>query len=90
MQRILATVDALPYGTLATYGEVAREAGLPGRARLVGRVLRTQTRPGLPWHRVLGAGHVIRVEGRAAREQARLLRAEGWSVEGLRVRPCRP
>jgi len=87
VQRILATVDSIAVGELATYGEVAERAGLPGRARMVGRILREESMEGLPWHRVLGAGRVIRVEGRAAREQARRLRAEGWQVLGSRVRP---
>ena len=38
-QRICAVVDSIPRGRVATYGQVAREAGLPQRARLVGRVL---------------------------------------------------
>ena len=37
--RILAAVRAIPRGQVAGYGEVARRAGLPGRARLVARVL---------------------------------------------------
>ena len=54
--RILAVVDSIPRGRVATYGQVAREAGLPRRARLVGRVLATlQGESGLPWHRVINA-----------------------------------
>lgn len=54
---VLHAVRRIPRGKVATYGDVARAAGLPGRARLVGRVLR-QSPPsaGLPWHRVVGAG----------------------------------
>ncbi|HZV37367.1 MAG TPA: MGMT family protein, partial [Pseudoxanthomonas sp.] len=33
IQRILAVVRAIPRGQVAGYGEVARRAGLPGRAR---------------------------------------------------------
>jgi methylated-DNA-protein-cysteine methyltransferase-like protein len=77
-QRILATVDAIPRGKVASYGQVAAEAGLPRRARLVGRVLaelgpRTQ----LAWYRVVNAAGRIALTGAAAREQARRLRAEG-------------
>lgn len=85
IQRILATVDAIPPGRVATYGQVAEEAGLPGRARLVGRVLRERAAEDLPWHRVLGAGGLVKVPGRAAREQARRLRAEGVTVRKGRV-----
>ena len=52
--RIHATVDSIPEGSVATYGQVAKEAGLPRRARLVGRALSTLPRGSrLPWHRVI-------------------------------------
>ncbi|MFT5689928.1 MAG: methylated-DNA-protein-cysteine methyltransferase-like protein [Planctomycetota bacterium] len=85
VQRILATVDSIPPGCVATYGQVATEAGLPGRARMVGSVLRKESAQELPWHRVLGAGGVIRVPGEAAREQARRLESEGVMVKRGRV-----
>lgn len=44
----------IPPGRVATYGQIARIAGLPGRARLVGRVM-AATSDAIPWHRVLGA-----------------------------------
>ena len=54
---ILKAVRGIQRGTFASYGEVARRAGLPGRARLVGTVLREcGDARGLPWHRVTGAG----------------------------------
>lgn len=85
-QRVLATIDSIPRGRVATYGGVAEEAGLPGHARYVARVLR-ELPPGqfLPWHRVVGAGGHIRTQGQTATRQARLLRAEGIAVKGGRV-----
>lgn len=85
---ILAAVRAVPRGQVAGYGEIARRAGLPGRARLVARILSAGDEPGLPWHRVL------RSDGRVAfppgsegfDEQVQRLRAEGVVVEGGRVR----
>jgi methylated-DNA-protein-cysteine methyltransferase-like protein len=54
---VLRAVRRIPRGRVATYGDVARAAGLPGRARLVGRVLReSPPDPSLPWHRVVAAG----------------------------------
>jgi len=80
-ERILATVDSIPRGSVATYGEVAREAGLAGRARLVGRALRGLGRHSkIPWWRVLGAGGHVRVVGAARAEQIRRLRREGVAV----------
>lgn len=37
---VVATVAGIPPGTVMTYGEVAAEAGRPGAARAVGRLLR--------------------------------------------------
>ena len=83
-QRILATVDSIPRGRVASYGQVAREAGLPGRARLVGRVLAEL--PGasrLPWHRVVNAGGRVSPRGCPAseRRQAERLAREGVAFD---------
>ena len=83
--RIRATVDAIPAGRVATYGQVAAEAGLPGRARLVGRVLRGLTgADGLPWHRVVAAGGrlALPADTDAGQEQRRRLRSEGSLAPG--------
>jgi methylated-DNA-protein-cysteine methyltransferase-like protein len=65
---------------VTTYGDIAREAGLPGRARLVGRVLRGLPQGSrLPWHRVLrsdGRPGLQRASA-AGREQLRRLHGEG-------------
>src|SRR5689334_18689106 len=54
---IRKAVRTIKRGTVASYGEVALRAGLPGRARLVGQVLRESGGvASLPWHRVTGAG----------------------------------
>ena len=39
-QRIYAAIAAIPPGRVASYGQIAARAGLPGRARLVGAALR--------------------------------------------------
>ena len=44
-RRILAAVRAIAPGDVAGYGEVARRAGLPGRARLVARILSAGDEP---------------------------------------------
>ena len=88
VRRLLAAVHAIPRGQVAGYGEVARRAGLPGRARLAARVLSGNTDPDLPWHRVLRAdGRIAFPEGSDGfREQAQRLRAEGVAVVNGRVR----
>ncbi|GGD57488.1 MGMT family protein [Pseudoxanthomonas indica] len=86
--RILHAIRAIPRGQVAGYGEVARRAGLPGRARLVARILGQNEDPDLPWHRVLRSdGRIAFPEGsRGWREQSQRLRAEGVRVEKGRVR----
>lgn len=87
VQRILATVDSIPRGRVASYGQVADEAGLPRAARFVGTVLRRFVADrGVPWHRVLGSDGTIRVAGGTARDQVALLREEGVAVRNGRVR----
>lgn len=87
-QRILAAIRAVPRGQVAGYGHIARRAGLPGRARLVARILAGNEDPGLPWHRILRSdGRIAFPEGsRGWREQSQRLRAEGVRVENGRVR----
>ena len=54
-QLILQVVALIPYGKVATYGQVAKMAGLPKHARLVGRVLHQVEEAQLPWHRVINS-----------------------------------
>jgi len=85
---ILKAVRGIKRGTFASYGEVARRAGLPGRARLVGTVLREAGgAANVPWHRVTGAGGRIAFPrgSKNAREQLRRLAREGIRARGGRV-----
>jgi methylated-DNA-protein-cysteine methyltransferase-like protein len=90
--RILAAVRAIPRGEVAGYGEVARRAGLPGRARWVARLLAASDDPALPWHRVLRSdGRIAFPAGSSQwREQVGRLRREGVEVDAGRVRAMRP
>ncbi|MCR6702229.1 MAG: MGMT family protein [Dokdonella sp.] len=83
---IVRVVAAIPRGRVTSYGAVAARAGLPGRARLVGRVL-GETEQDLPWQRVLRSDGRIALPPRSAafREQVRRLRAEGVTVTAGRV-----
>ncbi len=88
---ILRTIRAIPAGQVLGYGEVAVHAGLPGRARLVAKILAGNDDPALPWHRVLRSdGRIALPEGsRGWREQCQRLRAEGVAVEAGRVKRVR-
>ncbi len=54
-QRIYRVVRRIPRGKVATYGQVARLAGLPNQARLVGYALHALSQDDIPWQRVLNA-----------------------------------
>jgi methylated-DNA-protein-cysteine methyltransferase related protein len=79
-QRIYDAVRRIPRGRLATYGQIAREAGLPRQARLVGYALHAYSGPSpLPWHRVINAQGRISLRGPEGGGdlQRRLLAREG-------------
>jgi methylated-DNA-protein-cysteine methyltransferase-like protein len=58
--RIWKTVQLIPSGKVACYGQIADLAGLPGKARLVGKALgkvpngEWQSEV-VPWHRVINS-----------------------------------
>ena len=81
--RILAAIRAIPRGETAAYGIVAQRAGLPGRARMVARLLSHNDDPALPWHRVLRSdGQSAFPQGSSQREeQLKRLRREGVKID---------
>ncbi len=55
-RKIYAVVRRIPRGRVATYGQVAALAGLPGHARQVGYALHALPEAeDVPWHRVVNA-----------------------------------
>ncbi len=82
MARVWQVVRAIPRGATASYGEVARRAGLPRRARWVAVALKAAPATlRLPWHRVIGANG--RIASHLATRQLERLRAEGvLAVDG--------
>lgn len=86
--RIWAVVARIPHGRVATYGQIAAEAGLLRRARLAGYALRHAPEAlALPWHRVLNAqGRISLPAGStAAARQRERLQAEGVELVNGRV-----
>jgi uncharacterized protein YeaO (DUF488 family)/alkylated DNA nucleotide flippase Atl1 len=89
IRRIHATVSRIPKGRVATYGQVAEVAGLPRRARLVGRALRELDEDSdVPWHRVVNAKGTISLRGDLLDHeglQEQLLRREGVDFDGRTI-----
>ncbi len=83
---IYAVVSRIPAGRVATYGQVARLAGMPGHARLVGYALHAlpdNTR--VPWHRVVNA--TGRISPRSSGSDHDVLQRVMLRREGIRLRP---
>ncbi len=56
-RRIYDVARSLGWGVTATYGDVAKRAGMPGGARVVGQAMATNPLPIIiPCHRVLASG----------------------------------
>jgi len=87
-ESILETVRAIPPGRVSSYGRVADLAGLPGRARLVGKVMGSlEVDDDVPWQRVLNAaGRISFPPGSASHTlQRSLLEDEGIEFVGDRI-----
>ena len=78
---ILSVVSEIPYGKVATYGQIARLIGRDSNSRLVGKVLSMAEYYGdYPCHRV------VNHQGRLApgwAEQKHLLSAEGVTFKNI-------
>ncbi len=88
LAKILATIRAVPRGEVAAYGEIARRAGVPGRARMVARILSNNGGVDLSWHRILRSDGSIAFPKDSSQyaEQIQRLRAEGVEVVNGKVR----
>jgi methylated-DNA-protein-cysteine methyltransferase-like protein len=81
--RIYAIVRQIPAGKVATYGDVARLAGLPGQARQVGYALHAlPPHSTVPWHRVINAkGGISTGRDRAGADLEQRIRLEAEGIE---------
>lgn len=89
-EMILTVVAQIPYGKVASYGQIAAMAGLPKHARLVGRVLsEIESDSQLPWHRVINAQGQIslqRLDNLGYNEQQARLLSEGVIFDHGKIR----
>ncbi len=83
-ERIYAVVRRIPRGRVATYGQVARLAGLKGHARQVGYALHAlKGWKRVPWHRVVNARGAISLPPVSGADVTQRLRLER---EGIKFR----
>lgn len=87
-ERVWHIVHTIPRGKVTSYGVIAKLAGLPRGARLIGRIL-SQLPEGsaLPWHRVVNSqGRISFPPGSEQyREQRERLITEGVAFRGDRI-----
>ena len=76
---IYRVVRRIPVGRVLTYGDIGKIVGTGPRQ--VAAAIR-DCPPGLPWHRVVGAGGKIVTPGETAWTQRQLLIAEGILFRG--------
>ncbi|GKX36462.1 MGMT family protein [Pectobacterium versatile] len=77
-QRVFQIVAAIPYGKIATYGDIAQLADSPRASRQVGGVLKRLPKDSkLPWHRVINRKGEISLVGGDYVRQKSALQAEG-------------
>jgi methylated-DNA-protein-cysteine methyltransferase-like protein len=80
-----AVIRAIPRGRVATYGQVAELAGVPGGARIAAASLKAKRAERLPWQRVIGKasgrnGRIKILDPVGAAIQRQLLEGEGVDV----------
>ena len=86
-QRFYRVIRKIPRGRVATYGQVAKVAGLPGHARQVGYALYAlKSSTSVPWQRVINAAGRISLRPLTGGiSQRMLLEKEGVVFVGERV-----
>jgi methylated-DNA-protein-cysteine methyltransferase-like protein len=87
--KIWHTVQLIPLGRVACYGQIADLAGLPGRARLVGKSLGyVPQNLEVPWYRVLRSNGQIAfpLGSEQSQKQTGLLQQEDVAVFNNRVK----
>lgn len=83
-ERVWQIVRQIPQGNVASYGQIARLAGIPSHSRLVGRILsKLPNDTSLPWHRVVNSQGNITNPNR--RRQLERLMEEGVTPINGRV-----
>ena len=74
-EKVYDTVARIPYGRVATFGQIAQMIGRPRMARFVGYASNNRASWHLPWHRVVFKDGSL-MSGMAT-EQYRALKSEG-------------
>jgi methylated-DNA-protein-cysteine methyltransferase-like protein len=85
-KQLYGVIRKIPKGRVATYGQVAELAGIPGGARIAAASLKvSKPSDGLPWQRVIGKasktrGRIAIHDPVGAAIQRQLLEGEGVTI----------
>lgn len=89
-ENVIKAVSSVPYGKVASYGQIALMVGVPRAARQVGQVLRHMERDlassfeDIPWWRIVNNAGRISIKGTKfhdAAMQKKKLEAEGLNIK---------
>jgi methylated-DNA-protein-cysteine methyltransferase-like protein len=82
-RRVKDVIKCIPYGNVATYGQVASVAGNYRAARQVAWILHSSSeKDNLPWHRVINRkGEISLQPGCGFEKQKQLLEKEGVTFD---------
>lgn len=84
--RVYQMVRRIPYGRIASYGDIAALVGAPRSARGVGRALNLLPQGSdVPWWRVVNARGSVSTPGYGGALQRMLLEQEGVVFSGGRI-----
>ena len=86
-KRVAIVCNKIPWGKVATYGQIALLCGKPKNARQVGFGLNCRIKEPVPAHRVVNANGYLSGAAAfsAAGQQETMLRSEGVEVIGQQV-----
>ncbi|ALO44642.1 MGMT family protein [Pseudoalteromonas phenolica] len=87
--RVHTIIGAIPFGRVATYGQIAKLAGQANYARKVGYILKSLPKESnLPWYRVINSQGKISFPAQTSKfiEQKERLESEGVIFLSNRVR----
>lgn len=84
-EKVLEVVRSIPAGTIMSYGEVSRRAGVNGAARAVGTIMSGNTDKSIPCHRVVKAdGSVGEYNGLRSKDTGKNAKLNLLKKEGVK------
>ena len=84
-EKVSEVVKKIPEGEVLSYGEVAIRAGHPGAGRAVGSIMKANSDPAVPCHRVIRSDGSVGKYNKGDKEKISRLIKEGIHVEGGRI-----